>query len=143
MSTRSTIGIENEDGTVSSVYCHWDGYPSYNGKILVDHYQDRKKVKSLIDLGDISSLSREVFPSSKEHSFENPEVGVTVAYHRDRGEEKINPALYESRDSYFEIDPESWIEYHYLFTLQGEWVVKPVYENTGIRPVNEVLAEET
>ena len=27
MATRSRIAIELSDGTVKSVYCHWDGYP--------------------------------------------------------------------------------------------------------------------
>jgi hypothetical protein len=26
MSTRSRIGIENQDGTTTSIYCHFDGY---------------------------------------------------------------------------------------------------------------------
>ena len=56
MATRSRIGIENEDGTVSSVYCHWDGYPSGNGRTLVEYYSDREKVKELIALGSISTF---------------------------------------------------------------------------------------
>lgn len=35
MATRSRIGIENQDGTVTSVYCHWDGYPENNGRICI------------------------------------------------------------------------------------------------------------
>lgn len=25
MSTRSNIGVLNNDGTVTAIYCHWDG----------------------------------------------------------------------------------------------------------------------
>ncbi len=141
MATRSRIGIENEDGTVSSIYCHWDGYPSHNGKLLVENYQDREKVEALIALGSISSLNKEVSPSSKDHSFDKPMEGVTVAYHRDRGEDYYPPRLNESRDDYFEDDNE---EYGYLFTKEGEWLVKPCYGGNSVpQPISEALAEET
>ena len=34
MATRSTISIQKKDGTIRSVYCHWDGYCEYNGVLL-------------------------------------------------------------------------------------------------------------
>ena len=40
MATRSRIAIEKENGTVESIYCHWDGYPENNGRILVENYTD-------------------------------------------------------------------------------------------------------
>jgi len=42
MATRSNIGIVNEDGSVTGIYCHWDGYPENNkvttkvGKLVYD-----------------------------------------------------------------------------------------------------------
>ncbi len=39
MSTRSRIAIENVDNTVTSIYCHFDGYVSHNGDILQNHSQ--------------------------------------------------------------------------------------------------------
>ena len=54
MSTRSYICIENEDKSISGIYCHSDGYLTYNGAMLLDHYSDREKVKELISLGDLS-----------------------------------------------------------------------------------------
>lgn len=47
MSTRSTIAIENEDGTIKKVYCHFDGYLSHNGRILAEQYNCYDKWKSL------------------------------------------------------------------------------------------------
>jgi len=35
MSTRSNIGIVNGDGSVKAIYCHFDGYPAYVGRILL------------------------------------------------------------------------------------------------------------
>jgi hypothetical protein len=56
MGTRSTIALEFADGTVEQVYCHWDGYLSNNGKILVEHYLNPFKLKQLLALGGFSSL---------------------------------------------------------------------------------------
>ena len=117
MATRSRIAIEREEGTVYSIYCHFDGYPEHNGAVLQKHYQDRSKVEKLIALGDISILDREIEPKG-EHSFENPETGVVVAYHRDRGDELRKAKLHKDKASYFKSDVE---EYGYLFTKEGEW----------------------
>jgi len=60
MSTRSRIGILNDDGSVYSIYCHYDGYTCGVGKCLAAHYTDPEKVRELIELGDISSHSPSV-----------------------------------------------------------------------------------
>ena len=56
MSTRSSIAIKNEDGSIDAIYCHNDGYLTNNGAILYKNYQDPAKVQQLINLGSISSL---------------------------------------------------------------------------------------
>ena len=56
MSTRCRIGIENKDGTITSIYCHYDGYPSYTGKILKENYSDEKILRELISYGDTSVI---------------------------------------------------------------------------------------
>jgi hypothetical protein len=43
-----------------AVYCHFDGYPSHNGKILLESYTDSEKIKILISLGSFSSLETEI-----------------------------------------------------------------------------------
>ena len=129
MATRSRIGIENQDGSVTSVYCHFDGYPENNGRILNDHYQDRKKVEKLIDLGSISILGKEV-DAPEGHSYENPVPGVTVAYHRDRGE-PLQAKKSISVENYFAGDLE---EYGYLFTKDNEWVIKDGYSARNQSP---------
>jgi hypothetical protein len=105
MATRSRIGIENQDGTVSSIYCHFDGYESGVGAILKVHYTNREKVQSLIDLGDISSL--------------NETIEETVAYHRDRGERLHKARVDASIEAFGKSDFE---EYGRVFTLEGEWI---------------------
>lgn len=56
MGTRSRIGKVMPDGTVKSIYCHWDGYLSHNGRILLNYYSDPEKVDKLLALGWLSSL---------------------------------------------------------------------------------------
>jgi hypothetical protein len=117
MATRSRIAIETPEGHVKSIYCHFDGYPEGNGKLLHKHYGDRSKVEKLIGLGDISFLAPEVEPTDV-HTFNDPQEGVVTAYHRDRGEELRNQLHVDSR-TYFKGDVE---EFGYLFTKEGDWV---------------------
>lgn len=125
MATRSRIGMEMPDGTVRSIYCHWDGYPEHNGQVLAEHYTTEERVKQLINLGNISSLAPKLEPDSgQEHDFNRPLDGVTVAYGRDRGEKGQEATTDKSVDAYFKSDLEEW---GYLFTKDGEWVVCDVY----------------
>ena len=65
---------------------------------------------------------------------------MSVAYLRDRGEDYCEPRINKSLEEYLEADNE---EYGYVFTLEGEWLVKSWDEKSPVAPVNEVLAEET
>jgi len=134
MATRSTISIE-ENGKIRSIYCHWDGYPSNNGAILLQHYTTADKVNELIDLGSLSSLRENVKPSKKgtitklivgkdyetkdaiePHSFDNPHDNVVIAYHRERGEKLYIDEYYDKKNIKGE-------EYDYLF-IDGVWKVR-------------------
>ena len=107
MATRSRIAIENQDGTVTSIYCHWDGYISGVGKTLFENYH-LLKTEQLIALGDISSL---------EDTLED-----TVAYARDRGED-LNQTTFDNVPTLFEAGFNSGVEYVYCFTKDGRWLV--------------------
>ena len=111
MATRSNIAIENQDGTVSAIYCHYDGYIDGVGKKLYENYTTKEKMEQLITLGDISSLG------------ENKET--TVAYHRDRGEKLEEPMQYKTVELYFD-DFDGGGDYLYCFTLDGQFLVKQV-----------------
>ena len=87
MGTRSFIITANPKGDFTGIYCHWDGYPSHNGKLLLEHYNSKGKARELVRLGSLSSLGERAKPLNPEaHSFNNKEEDTTVAYHRDRGE---------------------------------------------------------
>ena len=87
MSTNSYIGILNENGTVSYIYCHWDGHPSSNGRILLNSYNTPEAARALISLGDLSSLGETL---GEKQSFQNPVPGTCVVYGRDRGETHVS-----------------------------------------------------
>lgn len=57
MATRSMIAIEKGINVYDASYCHWDGYPSYNGAILSENYTSEQKVVELLEKGDMSSLA--------------------------------------------------------------------------------------
>jgi len=119
LSTRSYICKENQDGTYTGIYCHSDGYLTYNGAMLIDHYKDREKVEKLISLGDMSILKPNIEPDpNKEHTFDNRQEEVCVFYGRDRDEEGIEPQIVNLQNFN---GPDSMIEYCYVYGLDDKW----------------------
>ena len=79
MSTRSVIGILNEDKTVNSVYCHFDGYPEHTGYFLKKFFDTKQKVENLISNGDISCLvSKQDWNREKHPTINNKQVYKTL-----------------------------------------------------------------
>ena len=118
MATRSLIGMAQKDtGEIHYIYCHWNGSPEDNGRILLNHYQDTEKIKSLLELGDISTLHPKLVPVGN-HTFDYPEDGVVVAYHRDRGED-LKPASVVYSEKQF-VSRGDMVDYQYLFK-EGKW----------------------
>lgn len=56
MSTRSAIIQKVAEGVYRGVYCHFDGYLSHQGPILLKYYMKPLKVAQLIDMGQIRSI---------------------------------------------------------------------------------------
>ena len=103
MSTNSTIIVKRPDcEEYASVYCHWDGYLGYNGKILLEHYTTYEQVVKLIQLGGLSSLGKT--------------LDETTSYHLMRGEDKN---IVVSSD----IEDHTGYEYAYLFR-DNEWLYR-------------------
>jgi hypothetical protein len=126
MATRSRIAIENQDGSVISIYCHWDGHIETNGVILNNNYNTKDKVEALIELGNLSSL--------------NKTLETTVAYARDRGEDshQFNNINVEEL---FEDGFSSGVEYVYCFTKDGIWLVNAL-GSVNVDVLSEVIEEE-
>ena len=145
MSTRSEIGILNKDNTVTSIYCHWDGYPDYNGAILSKYYTDEKIVRELIKNGDLSSLHKNIEPDKKpEHSFDNPQENVCIYYHRDRGEEWTHTSYrtYSNIKEWKKVVKEGWQEYLYLF-INGKWYFSSTYNKIKLTDLKKALTMRT
>jgi hypothetical protein len=158
MATRGTISIVTErtkDGSGRTIYTHWDSYPSNNGRILLEHYKDAKKIDALIDLGDISSLAENVspgkegirrkmnanyeydlIPTKEPHSFDEPHQGVVVAYGRDRGEKNVEATIFFGKTPHKNRSE----EYDYLFVeSENKWYVR---DNHKSRPKFVELTEK-
>lgn len=101
MATRSYIAIQNEDNTYSAVYCHWDGYLSYNGEILIKQFNDEDRAINLIAKGDISTLCRN---------------GEVVYY------EDTKPEIYSNYFDLITSVNNSGAEYLYIFNNGWEYV---------------------
>jgi uncharacterized protein YjhX (UPF0386 family) len=87
MATHAFIGIRDKDGEIWAVYCHRDGYIHGGvGETLFKHYQDKTKIRELLDGGDISDLSPRI-DAPEGHSFLCPAEDCTVFYIRDRKED--------------------------------------------------------
>ena len=113
MATRGRIAIEMEDGSLLSIYSHWDNYPEYNGRILQTHFNDRNKVEELIDDGDISSLWTNRDWDNKE--WDDDEY-KTLTYAMCG--ENCPPRHDETLKEYLN----NGEEYAYIFTRSNEWI---------------------
>jgi len=114
MATRSYIGkMDPHTKVITYIYCHYDGYLSHTGRILVENYNDESKVDELLNLGDLSFLDEQI---GDQHDFNNPTKGWTLAYGRDRGEQNTEKRL----SSFSAYTYDNGIDYFYLFT-EGSW----------------------
>lgn len=154
MSTTSSIAALQPDGRVKSIYCHWDGHPDNVGKTLKEFYNTDEKVNELISLGSLSRLAKYPNPleeaigdnsfkyglnsperkvKKNEHSYDNPQVDVTIAYHRDRVEDlQIN--------NYFDLENYNldgdFQNYNYLW-MNNKWYIR--YKKKWIEFTDEIV----
>tara|TARA_B100000519_G_scaffold159856_1_gene141643 strand:- start:404 stop:934 length:531 start_codon:yes stop_codon:yes gene_type:complete len=122
MSTRSVIGILNEDGTVTSIYSHYDGYPEHNGYFLKKYFDTTEKVQNLISNGDISSLVSNQNWQREKHPMINNKQVLKTLYYVDRPEpwEQIKPQKHNNQIEFFSRD--CCDEFKYLFIPPvGAW----------------------
>ena len=138
MATRSNIGILNSNNSVTSIYCHWDGYPEHNGRILSEHYNTDEKICELLALGNLSILGEELGvqrpflnPFNFHSDFENYELWekkhehMCLAYGRDRGEEDTDANWFENVETWLKEVGEA---YNYLWN-GNEWLVQAQYHD--------------
>ena len=117
MATRARIGIELKNGSVLSVYHHYDGYPEWLGRMLKTHYNARSLAAELIDGGDMSSCwTDERWDGTGVKGVYGPH------YYSQRGED-TPPRLDADICEYLREGE----EYHYVFR-NGEWVCYDMHQ---------------
>jgi len=121
MSTRSMIGIQQEDGKIRAIYCHYDGYPKGVGQTLANYYQTTDKVEALLNLGDLSVLRQELGEKQDFNDYKNHNENWCLAYGRDRGEVNSEAKEFDYVGAYLEYARSSWAEYAYIFTPKIGW----------------------
>ena len=143
MSTRSFIAQQIGDDKYLTIYCHSDGYLSYNGAMLIDHYNSEEKVDELLKLGDLSCLCKKLNPDpSKPHStsYKERQEDVTVAYGRDGGEDNTEARTYSMAKL---DDPRNWTDYVYIFNKDDGWrYFRSGHSEEGLRDIEEDLKTE-
>ena len=145
MSTRSNIGIENNDGTVTFVYCHHDGYLAGVGQTLLDNYTTEEEVRALLAPGDMSAcyarcdLPQRYPAGAFAHSFKHPTKGHCIYYGRDRGELGIKAQTKHRAEAEDEMDN----VYAYIFK-GGAWAYRYNYADdpTWLPLTREAIAAE-
>jgi hypothetical protein len=125
MSTRSTIAIKQGD-KVTAIYCHFDGYKEGVGATLDQYYQDADKVRQLMDLGNLSALSREIGDKQDFNNREEISEDWCLAYGRDRGETGQEARTFDSVADWV-TNFNSGEEYYYLYTEGEGWEIANNY----------------
>ena len=105
MSTHAYIGVRNDDdGTISAIYCHFDGYPEGVGADLVENFNSLESAQALIADGDCRCPGR--------------------PYKNYAGEvwEDVKPRTHANLDEFMIGKRKAAGHYAYLFT-SGEWTM--------------------
>ena len=130
MATRARIGIENADGSITTSYHHWDGYPAGLGFNLVNNWNTADRLSPAIALGDASHWGKTIgnkidFDCRGEGYYDQ-----NVYYGRDRGETGVDPIVYDT----YSVFEKSFLrntpcgeEYAYVLRLDGTWTQISVY----------------
>ena len=114
MSTRSRVAVMH--GTVcKSVYCHYDGYLDYTGRILLSHY-DSTAANALIARGDNSGVK---------------ETLAEMNFYSDRGEEDVSWQVAHTFEEFLDQVQGNGCEYYYVMR-DGVWYAGCVYDTEGL-----------
>ena len=149
MATHSDIGIVNENGIVTMIYCNSDGDPKNVGKILLRHYQEEEKIQQLLAIGDLSVLGPEIGVKIPFETHPIDRRNQCLAYGRDRGDSNVEARTFPSlRDaieegvgkfSYF------WKEDRWIFSTKKDapQTLTPEACRIGLSEEDIELAKET
>lgn len=122
MSTRSAV-IVKVGKKYKGIYCHWDGDSLLPA--LQTHSKTQKTAEALVALGSCSQICNTVRQKPiGPHTFDKPEEGTVLAYHRDRNEPWENCYPLEG-STWREVANE--IDVHYIYVFNGKvWKLNKV-----------------
>ena len=114
MGTRSRVAVMHGD-VCKSVYCHYDGYLDYTGRILLSHYNSTA-ANLLIARGDNSGVK---------------ETLEEMNFYADRDEDNVSWQVAHSFEEFLEQVEGCCGEYYYIMR-DGVWYAGAVYETEGL-----------
>lgn len=135
MSTRSTIGLLQPDGTVKAIYVQYDGHPDSQGLILETNYISTAHVEKLLALGDLLHVGEEL---GNPQDVNKPVPGTCVAFARDGRQEMSSATIFE--------DMEKWLvdfngcDFAYLFDGREWEFYRHVLTTRFLKPGVEILS---
>jgi hypothetical protein len=98
-----------------SVYCHYDGYLDYTGRILFEHY-DSTRANALIARGDNSGVK---------------ETLDEMNFYADREQEQAEWQVAHSFEEFLDQVDKCCGEYYYVMR-DGVWYAGCLYETAGL-----------
>jgi len=114
MGTRSRVAVMHGD-VCKSVYCHYDGYLDYTGRILLENY-DSTAANALVARGDNSGVKETI---------------DEMNFYSDRGETDVSWQVAHSFEEFLDQVQGCGGEYYYVIK-DGEWYAGAVYETEGL-----------
>jgi hypothetical protein len=99
-----------------SVYCHYDGYLDYTGRILQEHW-DSTKANLLVATGDNSGIKETI---------------AEMNFYEDRGEEDVGYQIAQTFDEFLDQVDRCCGEYYYVMR-DGVWYAGCLYETQGLK----------
>lgn len=101
MSTNATVSILNEDKSVETIYCHWDGYVEGLGADLMKKFKTEESVRGLLEKGDMSYIG--------EHYADRGESRLDVSSRKHQGlTEKVMRSDYQDYNYFFDVTENAW-----------------------------------
>ena len=114
MGTRSRVGVIHGD-ICKSVYCHYDGYLNYTGRLLLADY-DSATANQLVARGDNSGVK---------------ETLDVMNFYGDPSQDDVGYHIARTFEEFLEQVQGTGCEYYYVMR-DGVWYAGAVYETKGL-----------
>jgi hypothetical protein len=121
------IAQTQRNGEVHAVYCHSDGYPEHNGRLLNEYWTEQADVAELIEGGDMRSLGV-TLSTCKFYSNGSKEDSAYVMASR-----------YSNYNQFLTMLGDD-IEYVYVMLRTGKWALIDIRSGHA-RSLSDILAE--